>query len=790
MTEFGMNILNNVDPTYPLTGFVAKSPELILEDLIQYCQTEFEGNIDLTPTSPLFILLQSLAHQYAEMWETLEGLYYSRGLESAQGTELDNIGISVALPRYRATKARGKFEFTRLRDPITGVFYRLDPDTGTLLPIPPYTYLNIPTPEDLDCTDWTPEYLKRLSEAKKYRDYFKKPLPQIIIPEDLEITLVGDNTISYTVEQCGIIDGSADGPNNYTLPLTVSCNLWGDIGNMNQYYKRSAYFPGAISKIVSNSQNHHINMILSVTQEEGLYTVDVSNTTLKLHLKRRDPISTEVIICNCWHYYNSTQPKPNGNFEYHQIPLNIATPQQILNLISATQSAPHASPDEGGELEMGSPAWAIRSILRNYLSSHDEYYIKHPEQLNNVEIIWLRPDNFTLYNMDFRNIAIDDDTTWFIPDPSVETDKLYTYFRPVYDQTGTKVENSLDYLIFRPLLNYSLPINCREKDILVLYAGFGNPPDTFFHPESSKTVQGYIGPNHISVVTGQFLLPPRGDNEGVYLHCRPRTSVRSGYNLNIGYALQIEDITGGREYESDVSYKHRIKTTKYEVTSTGSAIEKAVSNVDGVISALVYDTHIDPDDPLSIGFKVKVRTEDNVPIQLNDSLNTTTGKIVHDIVKYVKPAGVQYAFDMGFGYGIAITLIVVGINYPEEVIITSIKTVVKAYIRSLDPCKPLDYSRLIDIILKCSDGVYSIKSLVVKTCVSTSDPNSAPPAPNIEGDTKKYISSPYTLENFGDLYYVPPKSYAYFDEERSSILVITEKVIHYGGCGRSNDCNK
>jgi hypothetical protein len=211
-----------------------------------------------------------------------------------------------------------------------------------------------------------------------------------------------------------------------------------------------------------------------------------------------------------------------------------------------------------------------------------------------------------------------------------------------------------------------------------------------------------------------------------------------------------------------------------------------VGAVDGVISSLVYDTHVDPADPLSIGFKVRVRTTENEPIYLDDADNTPTGKLIHELVQLVKPAGVQYIFDTGNGYGIKVKIVVVGIDYPDDVIRESIISVLKYHIRSVSYCKPLDYGYILEAIIGCAKGVKIVKSLELSN--GTVVVGDTPDDPIEPGDPKLYVSSPFTITTFGAPYHVPQKAYAYFDELNADITIATEKVLNYGGCGRSNNC--
>lgn len=780
--SYGETTLNNTDPQIPITGFVAKTYDEILTDLITNCQKQFNGSVDVSPASPLYILLQGVADEYSTMWETLEGMYYSRNIETAIGTELDNVGLSVALPRYRPTKSSGTFEFTRLRDPVTGVFFRVDQTTGTLISPAPYIYYYCPGNLNRPCKDYTPEYLQLVEKSRAYTAYFTRPLPKITIPEDLVVTVTGDTPITYTVQNSGIINSDVDASNAYTVSLPVESTVWGTTGDMSEYYKRCATFNGAISVIVPNSLNPYISPIANVYQMgSGITSVIPAVTTVRLKLTRSNPTVSEVIVSNGWHYYDTTAPQANGKYDYVKLPQNMFTPDEIEAEVGKAMYVNPLTPV--GDI--------MANMTREWLKKNDDYYYLHQDEVENLALKWVSPDNSHIFNMDFRNIAVDDDTTWFIPNPKKENDLLFTYFRPTYTRSQQKTENSLDYLVFRPVANISMSPDDKYVEVIAVYAGFGGTSEDFYSADAIKKVKGYIGPNHIAISDGSDLLPSYYAADMNELYCRPKVTVTGGYNLNVGYALQESDITGGRDFESDEQYRFRIMTTRYNVTSTGKAIEQYVAATKGVISAQVYDSNVDPDDPLSIGFKVRIRTDDTENIYLDNRVNTATGKLVNNLVKLVKPAGVQYMFDSGNGYGIKVKVVVIGSGYPNSIIIDSIKDVLRNYMKSLSQCKPLDYSYLVEYISNCAKGVKVVKSLEIfngKVISGDEDTYITP------SDNKRYVTSPFRVTTFEDPVYLPPRGYAYWDEsviegeESSKIEVVNEKVIHYGGCGRSNSC--
>jgi hypothetical protein len=677
----------------------------------------------------------------------------------------------IGLPRYRPSYAFGRVEITRLRDPITGVFYRADPDTGSILPPPEYVYYFHPPPTTLPNEDAPDEEKEIYEKAMAYINYFKMPLPKITVPEGMTLTISNDETIVYKTYDSTAILPNADNP--YTSTVNIECTTWGPSGNLSEYYTKGAYFNGAISKIVTDTQNPYQKLITRVTQDgDGVQEAITGQTVVPLTLSRGEFQSGELIICNCWKYFDRSKPKPNNKYEYHTVPYNICDVGEYLEAYTSQS--------------VMTPAQMLEKYLRAYLIENDSHYKDHPDEAEYVEVCWEAPDNFTTYNIDFRNLVLEDEATWFVPDPHDEASSLFLYFRPTYDRSGSKIQNSLDYLIFRPLMNFKMMSGEEIMSILVMYAGFGGISSDFYLPTAASTCRGYVGNNHLAARNGRKFLPAKGDPNFSQLYCKPVLTIKNGFKLNVGYALQIDDISGGRDYESDDQYRERIKSTKYYVTATNPSIERYVRSVKGVVAANSYDAIIDDSDPQSIGFMVKVRTSDNIPISINDDENTPTGQLVNELIRMIKPAGVQYGFDTSNGYGIALHLVVVGHSYPDSVIIQNIIRVVENFFKSLNACKPFEYGYLVDIITNCAEGVSKIDRLEVFRHNPILIGEDA--LIEIQGVMVKPITAMDTVNTFGERYYVPKGSYTYFDVDHSTISVIAESVI-YHGCRRSDNCN-
>lgn len=817
---FGAGVLLDTTDTYvPTTGFNRKGYDEILNDIVTRAQVMFGGTIDLTPTSPLYLLLETLAKELSGLWEVTEDLYYSTYIDTAIGNELDKIGASLGLPRYRPSHSYGQVEFTRLRDKVSGLFYRVDRSTGFVKPVPEYIYYHHPVRENPPAVGASEEELTKYEQALAYHDYFKYALPKVVIPEDITLAIEGDENTTYSVDESVIIPDSSTGAENpFTSSVNIECNQWGPSGNLSAYYQKSTYFNGAISRILEDPLNPFISTISYVFQEgTGLDTLEVGTTACVLTVTRSELDAGEGIICNCWHWYDKVRDlKPNGKYN---------TTQMVGGFISEIDLREHlrqrgkADPDAGGRIRPDSAIELVQLLYRDFLKENDDRYKNgedaegNPYNIENVMICWREPDNYSTFNMNFRNCSIDDSSTWYIADPKNERAGLFLYFRPVYDRTNTaRIDGCLDYLVFRPLLNYALTPNETSISFTTVYAGFSetceelykydDAPDPRFRSDATKYIKGYIGLNHranegggTGIETARKLLPARGDATMNSLYCKPRLSIVNAIKMNLGYALQKNDIIGGRDYEDDTAYRERLKSTRYDVTATNRAITKYVKSIDGVTSSVVYDSILDPDDNNSTGFKVRVKTEDSENIFTDNSMNTARGQVVNDLIKLIKPAGVRYEFDNGIGYGVRVDLEVVGANYPDGVITTNIRKLLREYIRSLTACKPLDYGYMVDIITNCVDGVVKINRLQVFSGDIIKDPAQVDTSPKVSG--RKYLSDPFLVRTFGEQYYVPDQGYSFFDESEPAdgetdlhtrITVVGDKMVQYG-CRRSDNCS-
>ena len=93
-------------------GFRRKTFEDIVADLQQAAQNEFGVDVDLSETSPLGKFISVIAYALAEKWESSEDEYNSAYVDTAEGTQLHNVGKYIGIKPNEATKATGQITIT------------------------------------------------------------------------------------------------------------------------------------------------------------------------------------------------------------------------------------------------------------------------------------------------------------------------------------------------------------------------------------------------------------------------------------------------------------------------------------------------------------------------------------------------------------------------------------------------------------------------------------------------------------------------------------------------------
>ena len=103
MTEYGITD----------TGFVKKTFTNVINGLHSNAQRMFGSDVDLTPGSPIKILIDLYAVNIIDLWNQLESCYNAAFLETATGYSLDNLGRLVGAERGSSTYATGYVTFFR-----------------------------------------------------------------------------------------------------------------------------------------------------------------------------------------------------------------------------------------------------------------------------------------------------------------------------------------------------------------------------------------------------------------------------------------------------------------------------------------------------------------------------------------------------------------------------------------------------------------------------------------------------------------------------------------------------
>lgn len=86
-------------------GFKRKTYEDLLADTSLKAQEMYGENINLSPRSPMGIILRLFAYFLAAVWMLAEKVYYSAFVSKAEGVQLDYLGANRGVPREKATES-------------------------------------------------------------------------------------------------------------------------------------------------------------------------------------------------------------------------------------------------------------------------------------------------------------------------------------------------------------------------------------------------------------------------------------------------------------------------------------------------------------------------------------------------------------------------------------------------------------------------------------------------------------------------------------------------------------
>lgn len=94
-------------------GFVKKSFTEIIQDLEATARRNFGQDVDLTPGSPIKILIDMFALQFAGMWNEMEQCYKASFVNTATDDALDNLAMLVGVERLQGYAATSEITFFR-----------------------------------------------------------------------------------------------------------------------------------------------------------------------------------------------------------------------------------------------------------------------------------------------------------------------------------------------------------------------------------------------------------------------------------------------------------------------------------------------------------------------------------------------------------------------------------------------------------------------------------------------------------------------------------------------------
>lgn len=95
------------------TGFKKKPYSVVIDSSHNNAKRMFGSDLDLTPGSPVKILIDLFAIEIVGLWSQLEATYNSAFLNTATGYALDNLGQLVGAIRTPSTYATGEVTFFR-----------------------------------------------------------------------------------------------------------------------------------------------------------------------------------------------------------------------------------------------------------------------------------------------------------------------------------------------------------------------------------------------------------------------------------------------------------------------------------------------------------------------------------------------------------------------------------------------------------------------------------------------------------------------------------------------------
>ena len=94
-------------------GFTRKNYSDIMSDMESALKRSFSEDVDLSPGSPLNLVINLFAVELSKAWLALDDVYNAAFLNTSSGTALENIGAIVGVNRDMGSKATGEVTFLR-----------------------------------------------------------------------------------------------------------------------------------------------------------------------------------------------------------------------------------------------------------------------------------------------------------------------------------------------------------------------------------------------------------------------------------------------------------------------------------------------------------------------------------------------------------------------------------------------------------------------------------------------------------------------------------------------------
>lgn len=113
-------------------GFRRKLYSEALEERIAKAKDVFGVNVDTSETSFLGKLIRNMAWDEAYLWELAEDVYFCAYVNSAEGTDLDNVGMYLTITRRPAMKSSGVLTIYGTDKTVISKGFRVATESGII----------------------------------------------------------------------------------------------------------------------------------------------------------------------------------------------------------------------------------------------------------------------------------------------------------------------------------------------------------------------------------------------------------------------------------------------------------------------------------------------------------------------------------------------------------------------------------------------------------------------------------------------------------------------------------